>query len=159
MATDYWSQFQPVDMGAAQGTGVGGNATAGGFQPAGGGFTEPIKVGGPAPGVDPNDPNAQLAAAGSQNGAIAPSGSGGTDYRAQFMAIMGGLPATPENLASKEKELQAAGFRVVRSGDGTAGKVAVPGGQIFDVIQGAHAGGGGSWQWLGGGGGGVGSIG
>jgi len=151
MATDYWSQFQPVDMGAAQGTGVGGNATAGGFQPSGGAVsTEPIKVGGPANAVDPTNPNAQLAGGTPQ---------GGTDYRAQFMAIMGGLPATPENLASKEKELQAAGFRVVRSGDGTAGKVAVPGGQIFDVIQGAHAGGGGSWQWLGGGGGGIGSIG
>jgi len=111
---------------------------------------EPIKVGGPANAVDPTNPNAQLAGAAPQ---------GGTDYKSQFMAIMGGLPATPENLASKEKELQAAGFRVVRSGDGTAGKVAVPGGQIFDVIQGAHAGGGGSWQWLGGDGGGGGGLG
>jgi len=164
MATDYWSQFQ-----SAGNTGIGYHTNANGqtvdpngqivtgpvfgpSAPATGGTvgTEPIKVGGPAPVADPNNPNAQLAGSTPQ---------GGTDYRAQFMAIMGGLPATPENLASKEKELQAAGFRVVRSGDGTAGKVAVPGGQIFDVIQGAHAGGGGSWQWLGGDGGGGGGLG
>ena len=110
--------------------------------------------------TDPNNPNVQLLGSGS-GPTMTPSGgaAGGTDYKSQFMAIMGGLPATPENLASKEKELQAAGFRVVRSGDGTAGKVAVPGGAIFDVIQGAHAGGGGSWQWLGGDSGGGGSLG
>jgi hypothetical protein len=79
---------------------------------------------------------------------------GGGDPKATFMQIMGGLPATPQNLVSKEKELQAAGFRVVRSGDGTAGKIGLPGGGIVDVIHGSHAGGGGSWQWLTGPGGG-----
>lgn len=72
----------------------------------------------------------------------------GGDAQSQFLAIMGGLPATPQNLVSKEAALIAAGFRVVRSGDGTAGKIAIPGGQIVDVIHGAHAGGGGAWQWL-----------
>ena len=79
--------------------------------------------------------------------------SGGGDYQSTFMRIMGGLPATPQNLAAKEQELAAAGITVKRNAEGTAGKIKLPTGQIVDVIQSAGTGGGGNWQWLTGSGG------
>ena len=131
--------------------------------------TERIGVGGPAQTFDQNGPERQ--ALGSEpligdprGGVVGPTaGGGGTDYQSTFMRIMGGLPATPANLAAKEQELAAAGITVKRNAEGTAGKIKLPTGQIVDVIQSAGTGGGGNWQWLtgssGGGAGGFGGMG
>lgn len=78
-----------------------------------------------------------------------PFGGGGQNFQQTFQQIMGGLPATPENLIAKEQELRAAGIEVRRNAKGTAGKIGILGqpDQIYDVIANAEGGGGGNWQW------------
>lgn len=127
-------------------------------QPLSGGG-ERIGVGGPAQ-TFPTGGDQQLRYPTGESGGGAPGtyvpnggGSGGGDYQSTFMRIMGGLPATPANLAAKEQELAAAGIQVKRNAEGTAGKIKLPTGQIVDVIQSAGTGGGGNWQWLTGSGG------
>ncbi len=80
---------------------------------------------------------------------VQPSADGqGGDWQATFMRIMGGLPATPDNLAAKEQELATAGIKVRRNASGIAGKVENPQtGEIVDVIEKAGLGGGGKWVW------------
>ena len=153
MAYDF-SQYQPIPT----------------MQPT----TERIGVGGPAPTYTAGGPERQalggytssegpggLSGHNQDNGGVAANiqGAGGADYQSTFMRIMGGLPATPQNLAAKEQELAAAGIQVKRNAEGTAGKIKLPTGQIVDVIQSAGTGGGGNWQWLTGGGGAGGGMG
>lgn len=77
-----------------------------------------------------------------------PAQGGGGDFQQMFLQIMGGLPATPENLIAKERELAAAGITVQRNAAGVAGKVKFgPYGEIRDVIPNAAGGGGGAWSW------------
>lgn len=74
--------------------------------------------------------------------------SEGQDFRATFMGIVGNGLATPDALLAKEKELAAAGIKVLRNAAGVAGKVQLPTGEIVDVIQSAGTGGGVSgFQW------------
>ena len=69
------------------------------------------------------------------------------DPESIFRSIIGNRPATPDTLNQLEPLLTAAGFRLIRSADGTPGKVSYQGSPAIDVLKGAKVGGKG-WQWL-----------
>lgn len=88
-------------------------------------------------------------------------GAGGQDPRAYFQSLFPGGTLSPQQLASREQDLQRSGIRLL--GPNAAGmrtKIELPNGQIVDVIGGAGAGKNRS-QWMveSGGGGGGGSLG
>ena len=80
--------------------------------------------------------------------------TGGATPEQRFRAIMKGKPSTPANLKAAEKELNAAGIKVLTNASGVAGKISFDeGGKtvIKDVILGAGNGGqpnAEAWQWL-----------
>jgi hypothetical protein len=73
--------------------------------------------------------------------APAASGTSAQDPRAYFQSLFPGATLTPEQLASKEADLQRAGIRLLGpNAKGQRTKIELPGGQIVDVIGGAGSG-------------------
>lgn len=123
---------------------------------------QPVKPGDPVPGMPGQvynsaggmEPRGTTPTTPTTPGGTTPTTPTGTPEE-RFRAVMKGLPSTPTNLKAKEKELEAAGFKVLTNAAGVAGKIQfTDGGKtiIKDVIEKAGLGGQPdreAWVWYG----------